>query len=266
MSVQPRKYDMVRQRLLDLVEELAVGEAMPPERHLAVELGVARMTLRRAMDDLVAEGYLTRHQGRGTFVAKPKISQPLTMTSFSEDMRRRGMEPDSRTLSMTITTAGARLGRRLETSPGEQILEVSRLRLADGEPMAIETLHVPSELVPGLTGDDLEGASFYDLLESRYAIVLTAGVQSIEPSVASEQESEVLGVPVLSPVFLFERVAREAGGRVVEFVVSVYRGDRYKLTTELRPPRIRAGATRPVRRANDGQVTSSTSSRSGMST
>lgn len=233
MSVRPRKHDMVRDRLLDLIEDLTVGEAMPPERLLSAELGVARMTLRRAMDDLVAEGYLSRQQGRGTFVAEPKISQPLTMTSFSEDMRRRGMAPNSRTLSMTVTTAGARIGRRLEASPGEQILKVSRLRLADGEPMAIETLHVPARFVPGLTGEDLEGASFYDLLESRYGIVLTAGIQTIEPSVSSEEESRVLGVPVLSPVFLFERVARDDDGRVVEFVVSVYRGDRYKLTAEL---------------------------------
>jgi GntR family transcriptional regulator len=233
MSARPRKHDMVRERLLDLISDLHVGEAMPPERLLSAELGVARMTLRRAMDDLVADGYLVRQQGRGTFVAEPKIAQPLTMTSFSQDMRRRGMEPGSRTLSMTVTTAGARIGRRLETSPGEQILKVSRLRLADGEPMAIETLHVPARLVPGLTGEDLERASFYDLLGSRYGIVLTAGVQTIEPSVSSEEESRVLGVPVLSPVFLFERVTRDDDGRVVEFVVSVYRGDRYKLTAEL---------------------------------
>ena len=233
MCARPRKHDMVRERLLDLIDDLTVGEAMPPERLLSVELGVARMTLRRAMDDLVAEGYLSRQQGRGTFVAAPKIAQPLTMTSFSEDMRRRGMRPNSRTLSMTVTTAGARIGRRLETSPGEHVLEVSRLRLADGEPMAIETLHVPAQLVPGLTGADLEGASFYELLESRYGIALSTGVQTIEPSVASEEESRVLGVPVLSPVFLFERVARDKGGRVIEFVVSVYRGDRYKLTAEL---------------------------------
>jgi GntR family transcriptional regulator len=228
MCARPRKHDMVRERLLDLIDDLTVGEAMPPERLLSVELGVARMTLRRAMDDLVAEGYLSRQQGRGTFVAEPKIAQPLTMTSFSEDMRRRGMRPNSHTLSMTVTTAGARIGRRLETSPGEQILKVSRLRLADGE-----TLHVPAQFVPGLTGADLEGASFYELLESRYGIALSTGVQTIEPSVASEEESRVLGVPVLSPVFLFERVARDKDGRVIEFVVSVYRGDRYKLTAEL---------------------------------
>jgi GntR family transcriptional regulator len=245
---------MVRERLLDLIEGLAVGAAMPPERQLSTDLGVARMTLRRAMDDLVAEGYLSRQHGRGTFVAEPKISQPLTMTSFSEDMRRRGMEPNSRTLSVAITTAGARVGRRLETSPGERILKVSRLRLADGEPMAIETLHVPARLVPGLTGDDLEGASFYDLLASRYGIVLTAGTQTIEPSVASEDEADVLGVPVLSPVFLFERVARDAGGRVVEFVVSVYRGDRYKLTAELTAPRARTAAVRVARETRGEHV------------
>ena len=108
-----------------------------------------------------------------------------------------------------------------------------RLRLADGETMAIETLHVPNSLVPGLTGKDLETQSFYELLSERYGITIAGGIQQIEPTVTNEEESDALGVPLHSPAFLFERTSRSFDGKTVEFVRSIYRGDRYRLITEL---------------------------------
>jgi GntR family transcriptional regulator len=232
-----RKYDSIRERVLDLVEELETGAAIPPERELCARFGVSRMTLRRGIDDLVREGYLDRQQGRGTFVAVPKIAQSLTMTSFSEDMRRRGLAPGSRTLSLKMVTAGARLGRRLEVPPAAKVLQVLRLRLADDEPMAIETLSVPAATVPDLTAGDLVNASFYELLESRYGIVVASGRQTIEPTVLNQDEAELLGVPLHSPAFLFERSSRAPDGTVVEFVRSIYRGDRYQLVVDLEPSR-----------------------------
>jgi GntR family transcriptional regulator len=110
---------------------------------------------------------------------------------------------------------------------------IRRLRLADGEPMALETLHVPAALVPGLSREALENASFYELLEKEYGVVIESGTQSIEPTVTNEEESELLGVPLHSPAFLFERTSRTAGGETVEFVRSLYRGDRYRLVAEL---------------------------------
>ena len=110
---------------------------------------------------------------------------------------------------------------------------IRRLRLADGEPMALETLHVPAALVPGLSREALENASFYELLEKEYGVVIESGMQSIEPTVTNEEESELLGVPLHSPAFLFERTSRTAGGETVEFVRSLYRGDRYRLVAEL---------------------------------
>ena len=151
--------------MLDLIERLGVGDAIPSERQLSADLGVSRLTVRAALDDLVREGYLVRRRGSGTFVSEPKIAQELTMTSFTEDMRRRGMSPASRTLSLEIVPAGARLGRFLHVSPSEPIMVAKRLRLADRETMAIETLHVREALVPGLTGADLERGSFYELLQ-----------------------------------------------------------------------------------------------------
>lgn len=231
------KYLSIRDQILDLIAEMDVGDALPPERALAPQFGVARMTLRRAIEEVVREGRLKRKHGAGTFVAGPKIAQGLAVTSFSEDMHQRGAIPSSRTLDAGEMSAGAKLAKRLEISSGEPVLRVVRLRLADDAPMALETLHVPGRVAPGLDGHALDDASFYELLQERYGIVLAGGVQTIESTVTDERESELLEVPVRSPAFLFERVSRARAGQVVEFVRSVYRGDRYQFRVELQPAR-----------------------------
>ena len=270
------KQGEARERVLDLIERLGIGEAIPSERQLSVDLGFSRLTVRAALDDLVREGYLVRRRGAGTFVSEPKIAQELTMTSFTEDMRRRGMEPSSRTVDLEVvpagarlaprreghraapqarrarrpliagsrssvrgasfSPAGARLGRLLHVSPSEPIVVVTRLRYADRETMAMETLHVRESLVPGLTAADLEEHSFYELLEDRFGIVVVGGSQAIEPTVTNEDESSALGVPLHSPAFLFERTTRSDEREIVEYVRSIYRGDRYRLVSDLTRP------------------------------
>ena len=222
-----------RERVLELIESLGSGDAIPSERQLGVDLGVSRLTVRAALDELVREGYLVRRRGAGTFVAEPKVAKGIDITSFSDDMRARGLKPGSRTIELRTIPAGARLGRILHVSPSEAVVSVKRLRLADGDPMAIELLHVRSSLVPGLTGRDLEQNSFYDLLTSRYDVSIVGGTQTVEPTVTNEEESEALGVPLHSPALLFERVTRTAAGEVVEYTSSTYRGDRYRLVTEI---------------------------------
>jgi len=202
----PTKQSQTKGQVLDLIERLDVGEAIPSERQLSTDLGVSRLTVRAALDDLVREGFL---------------------------VRRRGMNPASRTLSLEIVPAGARLGRLLHVSPSEPIMVAKRVRLADRETMAIETLHVRSALVPDLTAADLERGSFYELLRERYGVSIAGGVQTIEPTVTNEEESSALGVPLHSPAFMFERFSRDENGGTVEFVRSIYRGDRYRLVTDL---------------------------------
>lgn len=235
------KQEDARERVQDLMEELEVGQAIPSERQLAGRLGVSRLTVRAALEELVRDGYLERRHGSGTYVTEPKIAQPLSLTSFSDDMRRRGMVPGSRTLELATTLAGARLAHRLGVSPETRLVRVKRLRLADSKPMAMEVLHVPEELVPGLTRADFEDHSFYELLRARYGIVIASGTQTIEPTVTSEEESEVLGVALHTPAFLFERTTESESGRTVEFVRSIYRGDRYRLVADLVPQRGRNG-------------------------
>ncbi|MFA1550191.1 GntR family transcriptional regulator [Actinomadura chokoriensis] len=229
------KRQAVRRELLSMLDGLDVGDVLPSERRLAEELGVSRPTLRQAVDGLVAEGLLDRRHGSGTYVAEPRIAVSLTMTSFSEDMTRRGMKPGGRVLSFRTETAGARIGRRLALPPEEEVFTIRRLRLADEATMAIETLYLPRALLPGLRRHDLEERSFYDLLRGR-GIVIASGTETIEPTVTTAEEAAELRVPVHTPAFLFERITRDPGGRPLEYVRSVYRGDRYRLELDLRPP------------------------------
>ena len=236
------KQSQTKGQVLDLIERLDVGQAIPSERQLSVDLGVSRLTLRAALDDLVREGFLVRKRGSGTFVSEPKIAQELTMTSFTDDMRDRGLTPASKTLDLRVVPAGARLGRLLHVSPSESVLVADRLRLADGESMAIETVHIRASHVPGLSSADLEERSFYELLRDRYGIVVVGGEQTIEPTVTDEDESRALGVPLHSPAFRFERVTHSQAGEIIEFVESIYRGDRYRLVTSLSIPQERRRA------------------------
>ncbi len=240
-----------RERVRDLIEQLVVGDAIPSERQLSQDLGVSRLTIRAALDELAREGHLVRRRGSGTFVSEPKIAQELTMSSFTDDIQARGMTPGSRTLELGVVPAGARLGRVLHVSPSEPVVVAKRLRLADRDSMAIETLHVRESLIPGLAKDDLENGSFYALLRNRYGIEIVGGQQTIEPTVTNEEESSALGVPLHSPAFLFERVTRSET-EIVEFVSSIYRGDRYRLVTELsvRPTPRRSGT--PIALYDDG--------------
>src|SRR4030081_44506 len=131
------KQEETRDRVLDLIESLQVGQAIPSERQLTQEFGVSRLTVRAAIDELVRDGYLDRRHGSGTYITEPKIAQPLTLTSFSEEMRRGGMVRGSRTLELTVTSAGARLARRLQVSPEEPLVRVKRLRLPRAGPVGM---------------------------------------------------------------------------------------------------------------------------------
>ncbi len=228
------KRDRIREYLLDLVETGEPGQPIPSERQLCAELEVSRPTLRAVVEELVRDGLLVKRHGQGMFVAQPKIAQDLAQSARNRHTVA-GVTGtwSSRTVDFTRISAGARVGRRLRLAPSAPVLRVVRLRLVDGEPVSLDTLYLPEALVPGLTAQDLEQHSFYDLLESRYGIGVTSAVQTIEPTVTDEEEAGLLGVPAHFPALLFERVTEDADGRVVEFAHAVYRGDRYRIVSHL---------------------------------
>lgn len=229
------KYRKVRDEVLDLATSLEIGQPLPPERRLAEFLGVSRMTLRRAVDELVAGGLLARRHGAGTFVTEPKITQSLAASSFTQDMRARGLTPGARVVRFDETPAPPEVAAELQVPAGTPVLTIARVRTADGEPIALEEIAVDARLVPGLRAADLDGASFYDLLADRYGHRIASGTQTMEAVQLDADEAHLLGVAKGSPAFLLRRISRDETDRVLEFVRSAYRGDRYRFTTSLTP-------------------------------
>ena len=144
------KYYRLKRHLLDMTETMPPGTPVPPERTLAAEFDTSRTTVRQALQELVVEGRLERIQGKGTFVAKPKVSQALQLTSYTEDMRAQGLEPTSQLLDIGYVTADDTLAGLLDITTGGRVLRIERLRLASGEPMAIETTHLSAKRFPAL--------------------------------------------------------------------------------------------------------------------
>ncbi|MFC7530964.1 GntR family transcriptional regulator [Actinoplanes sp. GCM10030250] len=223
----------MRDRLRELIDARAPGDPMPSERSLSEDLGASRPTVRAAIDDLASNGLLVRQHGRGTFTSPHKISQEVPSASGQPIPPAEG-DWTSEVLEFRTEPAGARLGRRLQVSPADNLLHVRRLRIVDGDPMALEAIRLPAALVPGMTADDFVTGSLYRLLRERYRVNATDAVQTMEPTVTDADEAERLGVPLHSPALLFERTTQDDGGRVIEFTRSIYRGDRYRITSHLK--------------------------------
>ncbi len=185
------------------------------------------------MDELVAAGLLVREHGRGMFVAPEKITQELVSSERAMTAPQASGAWTSRLLEFTTVPAGARVGRRLRLSPAAEIVYVARLRLVDGVPMAIEHLHIRADLVPTLSAQELEAGDLYEHLREQHGVHVQEAVQAIEPTVVTRAEAELLDVPELSPALLFERLTTDTTGQPVEYVHSVYRGDRYRIVSRL---------------------------------
>ena len=234
------KRDLVRAHILDIIEDSGPGTALDSERDLADALGVSRPTVRAAIDELARSGLLVRQRGRGTFTSPHKVTQELYgSTNNGSTNNGQGVPPaegtwTSRVVSFETVQAGPSRAVRLTLAPFDLVLRVVRVRLVDDEPIAIERLELPAALVPGLLPEDMESGNFYQLLRERYEVVVTEAVQTLEPAVANPEQADLLDVPAYFPLLQVERITQDAAGRVVEFAQSVYRGDRYRITSRLR--------------------------------
>lgn len=216
--------------------EYAVGSRLPSERELAEEYMVSRMTARRALQSLAQEGFTYSRVGKGTYVSSPKINQELyALTSFSHDMRQRGVRPNSRVLAADVRPAPPDVASPLRIPVETPIVVLRRIRLADRTPLALETSHLPHAICPHLLdGRDFEHESLYDVLYRDYGLVLVKADQVIEACMPEESERLALHLDHRTPVLRLTRVTFNDQEHPVEFVRSVYRGDQYQLRAVLR--------------------------------
>jgi len=229
----PPAYAQIEDRLAEAIAagHLRSGDRLPPERELAERLGVSRMTLRQALETLQRRGLLTRTVGRrgGTFVAEPKIERDLTaLAGLSQQLQRQGHQAGATVLSATTGACGARTAEALGLTVGDEVFEVVRLRLSDGQPLALERSLFPAPRFPGLLEHPLEG-SLYELLKARYADGPVRAVERLEPVIADAREAEVLAVRPGAPLLLVERTAFDAGDVAIEWARDLFRGDRIRV-------------------------------------
>jgi GntR family transcriptional regulator len=230
------KYYLVKRHLLELIDSLPPGSPVPTERVLTSELETSRTTVRQALGELVGEGRLVRRQGSGTYVAEPKISWPLQMTSFTEQAAAAGYSATVRLLEAGRGKAGEEVAGRLQVRTGAPVYVVERLRLVDGAPMAVETSHLSVARFPGLVRHVRRSSSLYKVLEEQYGVVPVAAEETIETAAASPREAELLGTETGSPMLVLSRHSFDATGAPVEWVRSWYRGDRYTFVARLSMP------------------------------
>jgi GntR family transcriptional regulator len=220
---------------------LRSGDALPSERDIAAMADVSRVTVRKAVQCLVGDGLVLQRHGSGTFVAPPvqRVEQSLSvLTSFTEDMARRGMAVGSVWLDRGIYTPAPEEVMVLGLSSDDSVARISRLRLANGTPLAIERASLAASVLPDPA---VVGASLYATLDKRGVRPVRA-IQRISAALLEDGDAELLGVPPGSPSLNIERISYLASGKVIEFTRSRYRADAYDFVAELRL----GGAPRPA--------------------
>ena len=210
--------------------ELTADSALPPERELAEALGVSRMTLRGAIEQLANEGLLVRQPNRRTRVAGDKISRSATFMSFSEEMQTRGWRPHSQIRQMTAAVADVSVAAQLAMEVGAKVFYLERLRFADDEPLALERLYLPYARFALLLALDLASQSLYSIIEQELGVRPVLAEESVEAVLFSAEEAGIFSLSVGSPALLTRRVTYDDQGQVIEAATSLYRGDRYRMT------------------------------------
>jgi len=218
------------------------GDRLPPERELCKDFGVSRATLRQALGELEERGLITRHQGRGTFISKPRVQLPIVgVFSIRDAMEARGMKMSTRVLGVESIEASRQLAADLACLPGDEVYFIERLRIGDGEPMVLDTAHLRAELFPGLDGIDFTQRSLYDVLESDYGRTVAEAQETLEPVILTPRECDLLEVPQHTTALLTRRITTDSNGVVVALGHVLLRGDRsrylYKRTVESPVPR-----------------------------
>ncbi len=230
-SYVPR-YVEIERSLRERIARMQPGEKLPSDAELCEEFHVSRMTARHAVRSLVHEGLVTRMPGRGTFVSRPPVRRQMgSLLSFTEEMRRRGLEASSKLLSRGLEAPNDVEITQLDLSSRDQVVVIRRLRLANGSPMSIERAALRPELA-AILDEDLDHGSLHDAMR-RLGYEPALANATLTVRLPSQEEVDLLEIAPETPLLVERRVIRDPDGTPVEFTESCYAGDRYVFDMEL---------------------------------
>src|ERR1700744_1504317 len=213
---------------------LTVGDQLPTEDILIARFEVSRITVRRAIQNLVGRGLVEIRRGKGTFVATPKITQELTeLSGFVEDMHALGRKPTARVISKKIVTADTTVASHLALTKGERVVRIHRVRLADGVPISFDETYLPLAIGRKIITNNLKVEPIFSLLERKYDVPLVEAEYRLEAVAAEPEVAAALGVKPGSPIFRIERTSYSTGNRPVDYEKLYYRGDLVRFVTRL---------------------------------
>jgi GntR family transcriptional regulator len=225
--------DILREKVHQ--KEWAPGDQIPGEKDLCEYYRVSRTVVRQALRELEFEGVICRQKGRGTFIAPPKISEGLVqkLTGFYQDMVERGLKPITRVLHQRVIPASEKIARFLNIAPGEEVVDIQRLRFIGEEPIQMVTTYIPYKICPTLANVDLTNRSLYEYLQTECGIFIAKGKRYIEAVLATESESELLGIEHGAPLLMLDSISFSDDGTPIEYYHALHRGDRTRFEVEL---------------------------------
>jgi GntR family transcriptional regulator len=214
--------------------DVRVGDQLPTEDSLIARFGVSRITVRRAIQNLVSRGVVEIRRGKGTFVAAPKITQDLTeLSGFVEDMHALGRKPTARVIGKEIVTADATVASQLALTKGERVVRIRRVRLADGIPLSFDESFLPLEIGRKIITNNLKIEPIFSLLERKYDVPLIEAEYKLDAVAAETEVAAALKVKQRSPIFRIERTSYSIGNRPIDYERLYYRGDLVRFVTRL---------------------------------
>ncbi len=229
LNNQPLYYQLVELLKNQIETHLLANDKLPSERELEKKYGVSRTTVRLALQELENEGYIYRRHGKGTFVSDltKQTANLAGVYSFTEEMKKIGKRPQTRVLSFEQEGADKRLARALQLSLGESVFKVSRLRLADNEPLMVETSYLPVKTFISLTQEQLEQKPLYDIFSEDFEQKIRLADEEFYASIATEEDAEVLEIHLGAPVLHLVRTTYNMKNEVIEYTISVAKADQF---------------------------------------
>jgi GntR family transcriptional regulator len=227
------RYYAVKVELLAVIAEMGEGSVLPTERELCERFEVSRATVRQAVSELVLEGKLSRRQGSGTYVAGPKLIQPLALVSYTEGLRRQGIRPGRNVVTLERRVAGSALAADLQVTSDAEVIHIERVLLADEERVGLESTYLLAARFPTLMDVFDPEQSLYACLSERLGVVFDGAEERVETVLATPREALLIGTNPALPMLLMHRVSWGPDGAPFERVRSLYRGDRLSFLTRL---------------------------------